>query len=94
MPVAGTPVAPSGVPQRAQNLKVAAFRVMQLGHCLGGGPCERRGAAALGGGAAAGLRARVGRLSFSLSEAPQERQGPTSVSLCAPQRGQSMRAVL
>ncbi|HYY52931.1 MAG TPA: hypothetical protein VE755_08670, partial [Myxococcales bacterium] len=33
---AGAAVAPSGVPHRAQNLKVAAFSVMQFGHCFGG----------------------------------------------------------
>jgi hypothetical protein len=34
----GTPVAPRGVPHRAQNLNVAAFSVMQFGHCFGGAP--------------------------------------------------------
>jgi hypothetical protein len=88
---AGAPVAPSGVPHRAQNLKVAAFNVMQFGHCLGGAPWARRGEPPLPGAAAVGFCAMVGRLSSSLIEAPQERQEPTSVSLCAPQRGQSMR---
>src|SRR4051812_48845144 len=32
----GAPVAPRGVPHRAQNLKVPAFSVMQFGHCFGG----------------------------------------------------------
>ena len=91
---AGAPVAPSGVPHRAQNLKVAAFNVMQFGHCLGGAPWARRGEPPLPGAAAVGFCAMVGRLSSSLIEAPQERQEPTSVSLCAPQWGQSMRPVL
>jgi hypothetical protein len=91
---AGAPVAPSGVPHRAQNLKVAAFKVMQFGHCLGGDPWPRRGEPLLPGAADMGFCAMVGRLSSSLIEAPQERQDPTSVSLCAPQRGQSMRSVL
>src|SRR6267378_2869332 len=91
---AGAPVAPSGVPHRAQNLNVAAFNVMQFGHCLGGAPWARRGEPPLPGAAAMGFCAMVGRPSSSLIEAPQERQEPTSVSLCAPQRGQSMRPVL
>src|SRR5882672_5131747 len=91
---AGAPVAPSGVPHRAQNLKVAAFNVMQFGHCLGGAPWARRAEPPLPGAADIGFCAMVGRLSSSLIEAPQERQEPTSVSLCAPQRGQSMRPVL
>src|SRR2546425_1048528 len=95
-PFAGAPgaaVAPRGVPQRAQNLKVAALSVMQFGHCFGGAPCASRGAAGEDGGAC-GFCAMVGRLSFSLIGAPQDRQDPRSDSLCAPQRGQSMRAVL
>jgi hypothetical protein len=79
------------VPQRAQNLNVAAFKVMQLGHCLGGALVASRGAG-LAAGAASGFWAMVGRLSSaSTSAAPQERQEPTSVSLCAPHRGQSMQ---
>ena len=94
-PAPGAAVAPSGVPQRAQNLNVAAFKVMQFGHCLGGAPWARRGELILAeGGAASGFWAMVGRLSSSLSAAPHDRQDPTSVSLCAPQRGQSMRPVL
>jgi len=94
-PEPGAAVAPSGVPQRAQNLNVAAFNVMQFGHCFGGAPWARRGELTLAeGGAASGFWAMVGRLSSSLSAAPQERQDPTSVSLRAPQRGQSMRPVL
>ena len=91
----GAAVAPSGVPQRAQNLKVAAFSVMQFGHCLGGAPCARRGELTFpaAGPDAAGFCAMVGRL-VSLIAAPQDRQEPTSVSLCAPQRGHSMRSVL
>jgi len=50
----GAPVAPRGVPHRAQNLKVAAFNVMQFGHCFGGAPCASRGAAALACAAASG----------------------------------------
>jgi hypothetical protein len=86
----GAPVASSGVPQRAQNLNVAAFSVMQFGHCFGGAPCWRRGEVDFGG-AAMGFCAMVGRLSSSLIGAPQDRQEPTSVSFCAPQRGQSMQ---
>src|SRR2546426_9546708 len=66
---------------------------MQFGHCFGGAPCASRGAAGEDGGAC-GFCAMVGRLSFSLIGAPQDRQDPRSESLCAPQRGQSMRAVL
>src|SRR5437868_4953657 len=92
----GAAVAPRGVPQRAQNLNVAALSVMQFGHCFGGAPCASRGAAALAGedGGPCGFCAMVGRFSLSLTAAPQERQDPTSDSLCVPQRGQSMRAVL
>src|SRR5438067_480903 len=91
----GAAVAPSGVPQRAQNLKVAAFSVMHFGHCLGGAPCARRGEPTFpaAGPDAAGFCAMVGRL-VSLIATPQDRQEPTSVSLCAPQRGHSMRSVL
>ena len=92
---AGAAVAPSGVPQRAQNLNVAALSVMQFGHCLGGAPCPSRGELTLppAGADPPGFCAMVGRL-VSFIAAPQDRQEPTSVSLCAPQRGQSMRSVL
>src|SRR5438067_6711974 len=91
----GAAVAPNGVPQRAQNLKVDAFSVMQFGHCFGGAPCASRGELTFpaAGADAPGFWAMVGRL-VSLIAAPQDRQEPTSVSLCAPQRGQSMRSVL
>src|SRR5438067_2522952 len=85
----GAPVAPSGVPHRAQNLNVAAFSVMQFGHCLGGAPAASRGPVlpdAAGG--VAGFCIIVGKPS-SIG-APHERQEPTSVSLFAPQRGHSM----
>ena len=91
--LAGAADAPSGVPQRAQNLKVAALSVMQFGHCRGGAPVP-----SLGPLFCAcrddGFAARVGRLSFSPMGAPQERQDPTSVSFWAPQREQSMRKVV
>jgi hypothetical protein len=80
-------VAPSGVPQRAQNLNVAALSVMQFGHCLGGAPAASLPPFA--GWAGTGFCIMVGALSSSM-EAPHERQEPTSVSLFAPQRGQSM----
>jgi hypothetical protein len=81
----GTTFVPSGVPQRAQNLKVAAFNVMQFGHCRGGPPAARRGAP---GFATAFCCARVA--SSSPIGVPQDTQVPTSLSLAAPQRGQSM----
>ncbi len=80
-------VAPSGVPQRAQNLKVAAFSVLQLGHDLGGAFGEESRGAGRGGGLAAGR----GAASSSAIGAPQDMQEPTSVSFSAPQRGQIMR---
>gem|GEM_PF-2752442 len=88
-PRTGAAVAPRGVPQRAQNLNVAALRVMQFGHCFGGvAEVESRGAGGLAG-IDTDFCIRVGI--SSASEAPHERQEPTSVSFCAPQRGQSMR---
>ena len=85
--VGGTPVAPSGVPHRAQNLNVAAFNVMQFGHCFGGAPCARRGALAGPFAAAAdGVRAIVGSPSSSPKEAPHEEQRPTSFR-CARRSG-------
>src|SRR5438477_876455 len=90
-PGAGALVAASGVPQRAQNLKVAAFKVMQFGHCLGGAPAARRGPVLAAGGGATGFCIMVGALSSSSPMgAPHDRQEPTSVSLFAPQRGHSM----
>src|SRR5438128_297993 len=91
LPGAGPAVAPSGVPQRAQNLNVAAFKVMQLGHCLGGAPeaCSR--GAGLGGD---DFAITVGADSCSGSWAPQERQEPTSVSFQAPHFGQSMSGIV
>src|SRR5207302_212143 len=88
------PVAPSGVPQRAQNLKVAALSVMQLGHCLGGAPCCSRPFPVAETGVFGGFCIMVGTASSSPIGAPQERHEPTSVSLCAPQRGQSMASLL
>src|SRR2546428_5606682 len=72
------PPAVSGVPHRAQNLKLAAFSVMQFGHCLGGPPdCCSRGP----GVRAAGF-IMVGAAASSAGKAtPHERHEPTSVSL-------------
>jgi hypothetical protein len=83
----GEEVAPSGVPHRAQNLNVAAFSVMQFGHCLGGAPAASRGP--LAGGVTDGFCIIVGAPSPSMG-APHDRQEPTSVSLFAPQRGHSI----
>src|SRR5207253_2987526 len=90
LPASGAPVAPSGVPQRAQNLNVAAFKVMQWGHCLGGAP----EACSLDAGLGDDFATRVVADPCSGSEAPQERQEPTSVSLCAPHFGQSMSGIV
>jgi hypothetical protein len=69
-------------------LNVAAFNVMQLGHCLGGAP----DACSLGPGFAGADFIMVVADSLSSGrEAPQERQDPTSVSLKAPHFGQFMR---
>ena len=81
----------SGVPHRAQNLKLAAFSVMQFGHCLGAPPdccsfCE---------GVREGGFIRVGSTMSSPGMcAPHERHEPTSVSLWAPHFGQSMWPVV
>jgi hypothetical protein len=80
-------VAPSGVPQRAQNLNVAALSVMQFGHCLGGAPAASL--PPLAGGDETAFCIMVGALSSSMG-APHDKQEPTSVSLFAPQRGHSM----
>jgi hypothetical protein len=89
LPEVGAAVAPSGVPQRAQNLNVAALSVLQLGHCLGGTlvPASR---GAAGQGATTRGCDMVGA-SSSGSEAPQDMHEPTSVSLTAPHLGHSMR---
>jgi hypothetical protein len=72
------PLAVSGVPHRAQNLKLAAFSVMQLGHCLGGPP----DCCSLPAGALADGFIMVGAAGSSAGNAaPHERQEPTSVSL-------------
>ena len=70
-------LAPSGVPQRAQNLNVAAFKVMQWGHCLGGAP----EACSLDAGLGDDFATRVVADPCSGSEAPQERQGLSFGSL-------------
>src|SRR5207248_1974944 len=75
-------VAPSGVPQRAQNLNVAALSVLQLGQALGGA----LGDASRGAGRGGGLATRGGAASSGIG-APQLMQEPTSVSFSAPQRG-------
>jgi hypothetical protein len=72
------PLAVSGVPHRAQNLKLAAFSVMQFGHCLGGPP----DCCSLPAGALADAFIMVGAAGSSAGNAaPHERQEPTSVSL-------------
>jgi hypothetical protein len=80
-----------GVPQRAQNLKLAAFNVMQLGHCLGGPPA----CCSLGAGPFVEGFIMVGAPASSGCKAtPHERHEPTSVSLWAPHLGQSMWPVV
>jgi len=73
------PLAVSGVPQRAQNLKLAAFNVMQFGHCRGGPP----DCCSLCAGAAreAGFIMVAAAASSAANGAPHERHEPTSVSL-------------
>jgi hypothetical protein len=79
--------APSGVPQRAQNLNVAAFKVVHFGHCFGGAPAASRAfPEAPAVGAAGDLAAIIC--------APQDTHDPTPVSLAAPQRGHSMAQVV
>jgi hypothetical protein len=80
-------VAPSGVPQRAQNLNVAALSVLHDGHALGGA----LGDASLGAGRGGGLVGRGGGASSGIG-APQLMQEPTSVSFSALQRGQIIRS--
>src|SRR5207244_346485 len=69
----GAAVAPRGVPQRAQNLKVAALSVMQFGHCFGGAPCASRGAAGAEGGAGGSATVsldRTGRRCAQVGQTP------------------------
>jgi len=71
-------LAVSGVPHRAQNLKVAAFSVMQFGHCRGGPPA----CCSLCAGAREAGFIMVGAAPSSAAKgAPHERHEPTSVSL-------------
>jgi len=81
----------SGVPHRAQNLKLAAFSVMQFGHCLGGPPdcCNF-----CAGAREAGFISVGSTMSSPGIGAPHERHEPTSVSLWAPHFGQSMWPVV
>ena len=68
----------SGVPHRAQNLKLAALRVMQFGHCFGEPPA----CCSLPAGALADGFIMVGAAASSAGKAaPHERHEPTSVSL-------------
>jgi hypothetical protein len=80
----------SGVPQRAQNLKVGALSDAHFGHCF----CGPAPACARGAGAAAAGFTTVGADASVAKAAPHERQEPTSVSFHAPHFGQSMWLVV
>jgi hypothetical protein len=87
---AGAPVAPSGVPHRAQNLNVAAFKAAQFGHSRGGASGGWKRGPGLEP-VRAGFCSIVGGSSCCGNEAPHERHEPTSVSFQAPHFGHSIQ---